>query len=545
MKQLKGFDVFIASPGSLDVYRKAFVRVLHKYNDHHGAKQGIVYTPVGWDFNTTGGIVRAQSEINEALYPCDYFVMVLADRWGSPTGAFKPNGEPFKSGVEEEFFLAWELYSSTDCAMKNMLILFKDLPRRRLNEVNEQLASVLAFRKDLTEKGRVYYKRFNSVVSFERELEAALIRWNDDGHVKAPSMRLDRLKLMEQFPHPWLNGTLLRNLFNEKPGSIWLGIDQAWRRLKTDSVDQALGDLADLARNNLVARLELARMYGLTGSTETAQQVALECYEEHSKEAHEGLNQLGSALTFADLLLAYGDAAKACELYLQCIDGLTDEAHKTARVEVLCRIGRSYRRLAELSDEASLAQQQKEGKREPSPIWMVARDWYEKARVLVESDHALPRSYHSVVLYGLGHVHYGMREYTAAETLFRMVQGIESRPSGSLHALLRAMRSLVWSRIMNDERPAGLAEQVKKLISDAKKLADEIKNVYEKVLLIEAEAMAELYRLEGGPGGYRAAITKYEEARDLARSSSYPRRAARIEGNIRNLQKYKDYDFYD
>lgn len=545
MKQLRGFDVFIASPGNLEIYRKAFVRVLHKYNDHHGTKQGIVYTPVGWDFNTTGGIIRAQSEINEALYPCDYFVMVLADRWGSPTGAFKPNGEPFNSGVEEEYFLAWELYNTSECAMKNMLILFKDLPRRRNDQINDQLSSVKAFRKDLTDKGRVYYKRFNSVVSFERELEAALIKWNDDGHVKAPLSKPDRLKMMEHFPHPWLNGTLLRNLFTAHDRNAWSGIDEAWRRLKIDGADQALGDIAELARHDLVGRLELARMYGLTGSTETAQQVALECYEELAAHGSKGLDLLGAAFTYADLLLAFGDPWKARDLYIEHLALLDNQKQRTARVEVLCRIGRTYRRLAEIWEEERLPQQQKEGKREVSPMWMLAKEWYEQALGLVNDDHTLPTSYQSIVLYGLGHVHFGMRSYLKAETYFRTVQGMESKPSGSLHVLLRAMRSLVWTKIMNDERPAGLAEQVHKLIKEAKKLADDIKNIYEKVLLIEAEAMAELYRLEGGPGGYRAAIAKYEEARDLARASAYTRRANRIEGNIRNIQKYKDYDFYD
>ena len=63
----------------------------------------LLFSPVGWE-DTLGGHYRPQSKINEELVECDYFVLVLWDRWGSPTDI---DGQ-YSSGCDEEFNLALE-----------------------------------------------------------------------------------------------------------------------------------------------------------------------------------------------------------------------------------------------------------------------------------------------------------------------------------------------------------------------------------------------------------------------------------------------------
>jgi len=60
-----------------------------------------MFNPVGWE-DTLAGHGRPQARINEDLISCDYFLLVLHDRWGSPTAQ---NG-PYSAGGEEEFELA-------------------------------------------------------------------------------------------------------------------------------------------------------------------------------------------------------------------------------------------------------------------------------------------------------------------------------------------------------------------------------------------------------------------------------------------------------
>ena len=79
---LKRYRVFIASPGGLPEERKAFRDVIQHYNEMDAMERGIVFTPVGWEI-TLGGVGRPQSLINEDVKKCDYFVLLLWDRWGS------------------------------------------------------------------------------------------------------------------------------------------------------------------------------------------------------------------------------------------------------------------------------------------------------------------------------------------------------------------------------------------------------------------------------------------------------------------------------
>ncbi|WP_369228798.1 DUF4062 domain-containing protein [Candidatus Entotheonella palauensis] len=77
------YKVFIASPSGLEDERKAFRDTIYDYNefiDEQGRRA--VFKPVGWE-DTLGGAGRPQSVINEDIAACDYFILLLWDRWGS------------------------------------------------------------------------------------------------------------------------------------------------------------------------------------------------------------------------------------------------------------------------------------------------------------------------------------------------------------------------------------------------------------------------------------------------------------------------------
>lgn len=78
---LKGYKVFIASPGGLQDERKAFRDALFEFNDAHAVQKGAIFLPVGWE-DTPGGMGRAQEKINEQVRTCDYCIVLFYNWWG-------------------------------------------------------------------------------------------------------------------------------------------------------------------------------------------------------------------------------------------------------------------------------------------------------------------------------------------------------------------------------------------------------------------------------------------------------------------------------
>ena len=103
---LKAYRIFIASPGGLQDERRAFREEIQSYNESESVSRGVLFLPVGWE-DTLGGVGPPQSIINEDVRRCDYFLLLLWDRWGSPTNIDRSG---YSSGTEEEYRVALECY---------------------------------------------------------------------------------------------------------------------------------------------------------------------------------------------------------------------------------------------------------------------------------------------------------------------------------------------------------------------------------------------------------------------------------------------------
>jgi hypothetical protein len=112
---LKGYRIFIATPGGLEDERKAFRSVVIKYNESDALRRGVMFMPMGWEV-TLGGVGRPQALINKDLRECDYLVLVLWDRWGSLTG--RTPAEEYTSGTEEEYKEALSCLEDANCPHK-------------------------------------------------------------------------------------------------------------------------------------------------------------------------------------------------------------------------------------------------------------------------------------------------------------------------------------------------------------------------------------------------------------------------------------------
>src|ERR1039457_6550510 len=116
--QVTVYCVFIASPGGLEKERRCFRDVLNKYNESEALERGVMFVPTGWE-TTPKGVGRPQEIINAGVRRCDYFVLVLCNRWGSPPG----QSGSYSSGTEEEFHIARECHANR--TMQDILVFFK------------------------------------------------------------------------------------------------------------------------------------------------------------------------------------------------------------------------------------------------------------------------------------------------------------------------------------------------------------------------------------------------------------------------------------
>ena len=91
----------MASPGDLGEERRLFRGIVDEVNRSKANGMEVQLEPLGWE-DTLPGFGRPQELINEDVKICDLMIMLLWQRWGTPTGEYS-------SGFEEEYELAKRL----------------------------------------------------------------------------------------------------------------------------------------------------------------------------------------------------------------------------------------------------------------------------------------------------------------------------------------------------------------------------------------------------------------------------------------------------
>jgi len=170
--QLTAYRIFIASPSGLQDERQTFRKIVEEFNETVALPRSVLFRPIGWE-DTLGGVGRPQEIINEELKQCDYFLMLLWDRWGS-----RPDTSGrFSSGTEEEFHLAKQCLVAKDYPMSQIAIFFKAVDSRQLSDPGEELKKVISFRKTLEKTKEHLYNTFDDIGAFQDRLRKFLNRW--------------------------------------------------------------------------------------------------------------------------------------------------------------------------------------------------------------------------------------------------------------------------------------------------------------------------------------------------------------------------------
>lgn len=174
--------VFLASPGDVD--RDLIREVIESFNEEVAEAAGVIFRSRGWEsLGSTVG--RPQHVINEqVLAQCDYMVLVLSARWGTPPQL----GAGYESGTEEEFHEALRLLADPAAPMRNLCVLFQQLPEAVAANPDADAQKVLEFRDVLEQSKSILYSVFDSPLSFDRGLKRALGSWVSETGQKMPAL---------------------------------------------------------------------------------------------------------------------------------------------------------------------------------------------------------------------------------------------------------------------------------------------------------------------------------------------------------------------
>ncbi|CQR41613.1 hypothetical protein THICB3110182 [Thiomonas sp. CB3] len=117
-----------------------------------------------------------RKKINDELRQCDFFVLVLWDRWGSPTGS----KEGHTSGTAEEYSVAQACLADEKSPLQEIVVFFKAVEARQLSDAGPQLQAVLKFKKELEESKSALFETFDTAESFGEKLRRHLSKWTRD-----------------------------------------------------------------------------------------------------------------------------------------------------------------------------------------------------------------------------------------------------------------------------------------------------------------------------------------------------------------------------
>lgn len=156
--------------------RNAFRRVILEANDDAVFRRAL-FIPVGWE-DTLGGVGRPQGLINQDLRECDYFVLLLWDRWGTPSGREGESG--YTSGTEEEFRMALQCFNDSTHPLRQLVVFFKAVSPDKLSDPGPQLQRVLEFKRELEASKGLLFHTFDEIDAFEALLRRHIAKWLRD-----------------------------------------------------------------------------------------------------------------------------------------------------------------------------------------------------------------------------------------------------------------------------------------------------------------------------------------------------------------------------
>ncbi len=154
-----GFDtyrVFISAPGDLEHDREACYDAIAEVNEATAMPAKLLLVSIGLRENDQ--IAGYRSIVSDNVRWSTYFIQIFQDDWG-PRDLFR-----------KLFLLAAECKNDAAMPMRDVVICLKDAP-------HETAAEILAFRRELEERGDLRVLRYTGVEELRAQLVAVCEGW--------------------------------------------------------------------------------------------------------------------------------------------------------------------------------------------------------------------------------------------------------------------------------------------------------------------------------------------------------------------------------
>jgi len=171
IKQLK---IFFGSPSGLDKFRVKVREEVDTFNETESESRGVRFKIIGWEDIPTG-IGNLQKQIDPYLCNCDYYMLLLHNKWGSPPDK---SDLRFSSGSEKEFHLAYTCCTQEKYFMKDIIVFFRQI--RTKDKIKGQTKKVKDFEAKLIEAQKLGYKKFKTYKEFIKKFRLYLSKWLRD-----------------------------------------------------------------------------------------------------------------------------------------------------------------------------------------------------------------------------------------------------------------------------------------------------------------------------------------------------------------------------
>jgi hypothetical protein len=169
-------EVFLASPGDMEVERAIVRECVNTFNDQWGSEFfGLMFHVIGWEA-VPSVAQRPQARINEEANKSDVFIGLLGRRWGTESGEYS-------SGFYEEFQVARQRLKTT--GRPEISMFFRTPAKALLDDIGPQLSLVRQFRQELIDGKEIYFHDFDADEDLRRHVNAVLIEYCKKSRVSA------------------------------------------------------------------------------------------------------------------------------------------------------------------------------------------------------------------------------------------------------------------------------------------------------------------------------------------------------------------------
>jgi len=177
-EDIKQYRIFVGSPSGLKKERTKIREEVVFYSTIDCEPGKISFKPFFWE-ELPPTFRNPQEIIDAHLRECDFYILILHSRWGTP-----PRGNSqYSSGSEHEFELACKCCENK--TMRDVAVFFKEMSKSDCRTKDGK--KVIKFRKKLEGNKKLFFKPFKDIREFHSCIRQCLAKWRCELTSQAPT----------------------------------------------------------------------------------------------------------------------------------------------------------------------------------------------------------------------------------------------------------------------------------------------------------------------------------------------------------------------